>query len=141
MFETRKGEVSEFTRRAVEDHVKEVCRLGGFSKSEVYRMLAGQAADRLDDARDIHRALCTCNPEAAEEYRNLLASDRDLVSAKAPTLAEGSDELEMKRLCDGLTTALHMDEEEKLSAMRRLHAYLSGRLKLYSATAHLRNVV
>lgn len=139
MFDTRK-ELSEFTQRALDGHVKEVGRLTGMSKTDLYAILAGQRADHLDYARDIHRALCSCNPEAAEEYRNLLASDRDLTAAKTPTHAEGSDELEIKKLCDGMTTALHMDEDEKLSAMRRLHAFLSGRLRVYSATSHLRNV-
>lgn len=139
MFDTRK-ELSDFTQKALDGHVKEVSRLTGMSKTDLYAIMAGQRADHLDYARDIHRALCLCNPAAAEEYRNLLAADRDLTAAPKAH-AEGSDELEIKRLCDGLTTALHMDEDSRRAAMVKLHAYLSGRLKtVYGPAAHLRNV-
>lgn len=141
MFETRKGEVSEFTQRALEGRIKEVGEVAGFSKSELYRILAGQAADRLDDARDLHRGLCVHNPKAAREYRDLLASDAELMTPRVREMVEEPDDLAVKRLCDEMTTALLGDEESKASAMRKLHALLGARLRtVYRPDAHLRNV-
>lgn len=83
MFPTRKP-VSEFTERALHGHVKEVAMLTGMSKTDLYAILASERADHLDYARDMHRALCRCNPPAADEFRALLEADRDYIMQRQP---------------------------------------------------------
>lgn len=130
MFETRKGEVSEFTQKALEGVIKQVCELAGFSKSEMYRILAGQSADRLDDARDMHRALCTCNPPAAAEYRELLDSDRALVEGARGRAVVAADEDALFYHCQKLMEAINKEgrgkaeREDVVSQARKLHQRL-----------------
>lgn len=116
--------------RAFEGHVKELESLTFFSLSDLYGILSSERADHMGYARELHRGLSICNPEAAKEYRETLAADADLVAPRAKARVESADDLTVKRLCDGLTTALLSDEEAKLSAMQELYRVLGARLRL-----------
>lgn len=140
MFPTRVPP-SEFTLRAFEGRVKELESLTFFSKTDLYAIQAGERPDHLLYGRELHRGLCICAPKEAQEYRELLAADAELVAPKARAQVEDTGDLAIKKLCDEMTTALLSDEDSKASAMRKLHAVLGARLRtVYAPASHLRNV-
>jgi hypothetical protein len=142
-YPTRKP-VSEFTQRALDGNVKEVERLASICKTDLYAILASQKPDHLDYARDIHRALCSCNPEAAREYRELLEADADLMSPGRRAPAAQTDSYAVSRLCQKFVDAViregkrEADEGDVLSEARRLHATLGAFIKSEEAKEDVR---
>jgi hypothetical protein len=83
-----KKATSEFTKLAFARNVQQAALVAGCSDTFYYDMLAGRHPDYLDRGRDEHRVLCTVNPQAAADYRALLAHDSEYMRGGARSLTD-----------------------------------------------------